>query len=133
MGKNYRYITLTPQELACWADNFKLSLVNIGTRADMKRDIERVKSLANNNNGNPFLVPVLAKYLVEGKEKHRVIYGARLISAILSIIANASESEKVTQKFKEFARYEFKVLVIEDDRDANGYLFEAFNGFNRKG
>lgn len=99
----------------------------------MKRDIERVNSLANNNNGNPFLVPVLAKYLVEGKEKHRVIYGARLISAILSIIANASESEKVTQKFKEFARYEFKVLVIEDDRDANGYLFEAFNGFNRKG
>lgn len=44
--------------LGHWADNFKLSVVNIDNRVATKLDISRVKSLAAN--GFPFPTLVLA-------------------------------------------------------------------------
>lgn len=115
MSKRYRDIKLTPQVLSQWAGIFKVHVVNLGNRVATKRDIDRVKKLVAG--GLPFPPIVLSEYLVEGNSKYRVVYGAGLVSAILSYIDNASEKEKVTQAFKEFMRYEFT----------------AFKGLNRKG
>ena len=131
MSKKYREIKIKPEELGHLADNFKLSVVNIGNRVATKLDISRVKSLAAH--GLPFPPIVLAEYLVDGNRKYRVVYGAGLVSAILSYIANASEKEKDTQAFKEFMRYEFTAFVVGNDNKENEYLFEVFKGLNRKG
>lgn len=131
MSKRYRYIKLTPNELGYWANNFKLSVVSIGNRGATKLDINRVKSLAAC--GLPFPPIVLAEYLVDGKQKYRVVYGAGLVSAILSCLDFTSEKEKATQQFKKFREYEFQVLIVALDEKENGFVFEAFKGFNRKG
>lgn len=70
---------------------------------------------------------------MDGNRKYRVVYGAGLVSAILSYIANASEKEKDTQAFKEFMRYEFTAFVVGKDNKENDCLFEVFKGLNRKG
>ena len=131
MSKQYREIKLTPQTLGFWADSLMLFVVNIGTRVATKRDIDRVKKLVAG--GLPFPPIVLAEYLVDGKQKYRVVYGAGLVSAILYYIASTSEKEKATQAFKEFMRYEFTAFVVGNDNKKNDYLFEVFKGLNRKG
>ena len=129
MSKQYRYIKLTPNELCYWANNFKLSVVSIGNRGATKLDMRRVKSLA----GLPFPPLVLAEYLVDGNKKYRVVYGAGLVSAILSCIDFTSEKEKATQQFKKFREYEFTAVVVARDEKENDFVFDAFKGFNRKG
>lgn len=131
MSKQYRYIKLTPNELCYWANNFKLSVAGIGNRGATKLDMHRVKSLAAE--GLPFPPIVLAEYLVDGNKKYRVVYGAGLVSAILSCIDFTSEKEKATQQFKKFREYEFTAVVVARDEKENDFVFEAFKGFNRKG
>ena len=131
MSKQYREIKLTPQTLGFWADSFMLSVVNIGTRVATKRDIDRVKKLVAG--GLPFPPLVLAEYSVDGKKKYRVVYGAGLVSAILSCIDFTSEKEKATQQFKKFREYELNVVIVALDEKENDFVFEAFKGFNRKG
>ena len=114
-----------------WANKFKLSVVSIGNRGATKLDMHRVKLLTAC--GLPFPPIVLAEYLVDGKQKYRVVYGAGIVSAVLSCIDFTSEKEKATQQFKKFREYELNVVIVALDEKENDFVFEAFKGFNRKG
>jgi hypothetical protein len=124
-------ITVSSQELYVWQASLRLYTRLLGTRVATKRDINRVKALVLA--GLPFPPIVLARCVVEGHIKYRVVYGAGLVSAIVSYINNASKAERATQAFKEFTSYEFTVFIVDDNPNENDYLFEAFKGLNRKG
>nr|DAS80237.1 MAG TPA: hypothetical protein [Caudoviricetes sp.] len=115
MSKNYRYITTTPQEICQWANKSQLILGDKEKRVAMRGDMQRVRSLVSL--GLPFPQLVLAEY-VDGKtKKYRVVYGAGLVSAILSCVSCASWQEKVTHMLDEFMEYEFAVTIVALGRE----------------
>lgn len=92
--------------------------------------MQRVRSLVSL--GLPFPQLVLAEY-VDGKtKKYRVVYGAGLVSAILSCVSCASWQEKVTHMLDEFMEYEFAVTIVALDERDNEFIFDTFRGFNRR-
>ena len=131
MSKNYRYITTTPRELCQWVNNSQLILGDREKRVATRGDMARVGSLVTL--GLPFPMLVLAECLVDGKtKKYRVVYGAGLVSAILSCIYSASWQEKVTHMLDEFMEYEFAVTIVALDERDNEFIFDTFRGFNRR-
>lgn len=89
MSKEYSEITVSPQELYVWKASLRLYTRLLGNRVATKQDINRVKALVLA--GLPFPPIVLARCVVEGHIKYRVVYGAGLVSAIVSYIDNASK------------------------------------------
>ena len=131
MSKRYRYITTTPREICQWANNSQLLLGDREKRVATRGDMARVGSLVTL--GLPFPMLVLAEYLVDGKtKKYRVVYGAGLVSAILSCIYSASWQEKVTHMLDEFMEYEFAVTIVALDERDNEFIFDTFRGFARR-
>ena len=131
MSKRYRYITTTPRELCQWANNSQLLLGDKEKRVATRGDMARVGSLVSL--GLPFPMLVLAEYLVDGKmKKYRVVYGAGLVSAILSRIYCASWQEKATHMLEEFMEYEFMAVVVALDERDNSFVFDTFRGFARR-
>lgn len=130
MSKNYRYITTTPQEICQWANNSQLILGDKEKRVATRGDMQRVRSLVSL--GLPFPQLVLAEY-VDGKtKKYRVVYGAGLVSAILSCVSCASWQEKAVGMFEEFMQYEFTATVVALDERDNEFIFDTFRGFARR-
>lgn len=130
MSKNYRYITTTPREICQWANNSQLILGDKEKRVATREDMRRVGSLVTL--GLPFPQLVLAEY-VDGKtKKYRVVYGAGLVSAILSCVSCASWQEKVTHMLDEFMEYEFAVTIVALDERDNEFIFDTFRGFARR-
>lgn len=131
MSKRYRYITTTPREICQWANNSQLLLGDREKRVATRGDMARVGSLVTL--GLPFPMLVLAEYLVDGKtKKYRVVYGAGLVSAILSCIHCASWQEKAVGMFEEFMQYEFTATIVALDERDNEFIFDTFRGFARR-
>ena len=131
MSKRYRYITTTPREICQWVNNSQLFVESNGKRVATRGDMQRVGSLVSL--GLPFPMLVLAEYLVDGKmKKYRVVYGAGLVSAILSCIHCASWQEKAVGMFEEFMQYEFTATIVALDERDNEFIFDTFRGFARR-
>lgn len=131
MSKRYRYITTTPREICQWVNNSQLIVESNGKSVATRDSMTRLRSLVTL--GLPFPQLVLAEYLVDGKtKKYRVVYGAGLVSAILSCIYSASWQEKVTHMLEEFMEYEFAVTIVALDEMDNEFIFDTFRGFNRR-
>lgn len=131
MSKNYRYIITTPQEICQWANNSQLLLGDKEKRVATRGDMARVGSIVSL--GLPFPMLVLAEYLVDGKmKKYRVVYGAGLVSAILSRIYCASWQEKAVHMLDEFMDYEFMAVIVPLNELDNGFVFDTFRGFARR-
>lgn len=131
MSKRYRYITTTPREICQWVNNSQLIVESNGKSVATRDSMTRLRSLVTL--GLPFPMLVLAEYLVDGKmKKYRVVYGAGLVSAILSCIYSASWQEKATHMLEEFMEYEFMAVVVALDELDNGFVFDTFRGFARR-
>lgn len=130
MSKKYRYITTTPQEICQWANNSQLILGDKEKRVATRGDMQRVRSLVSL--GLPFPQLVLAEYVGGKTKKYRVVYGAGLVSAILSCVSCASWQEKVTHMLDEFMEYEFAVTIVALDERDNEFIFDTFRGLNRR-
>lgn len=131
MSKRYRYITTTPGEICQWVNKSQLILGDREKRVATREDMRRVGSLVTL--GLPFPILVLAEYLVDGKtKKYRVVYGAGLVSAILSHISCASWQEKAVHMLDEFMDYEFMAVIIALDERYNEFVFDTFRGFARR-
>ena len=130
MSKRYRYITTTPREICQWANNSQLLLGDREKRVATRGDMARVGSLVTL--GLPFPPLVLAEYLDGKTKKYRVVYGAGLVSAILSCIHCASWQEKAVGMFEEFMQYEFTATIVALDERDNEFIFDTFRGFARR-
>lgn len=130
MSKRYRYITTTPREICQWVNNSQLIVESNGKSVATRDSMTRLRSLVTL--GLPFPQLVLAEY-VDGKtKKYRVVYGAGLVSAILSCVSCASWQEKVTHMLDEFMEYEFAVTIVALDERDNEFIFDTFRGFARR-
>lgn len=131
MSKRYRYITTTPREICQWVNNSQLIVESNGKSVANRDSMTRLRSLVTL--GIPFPQLVLAEYLVDGKtKKYRVVYGAGLVSAILSCIYSASWQEKAVGMFEEFMQYEFTATIVALDERDNEFIFDTFRGFARR-
>lgn len=134
MVKKYRELKTTPQELKLWQDVGTLYYdVTERNRVATKRDIDRVKKLVVG--GLPIPTVVLSESYLDGKLMYRIVYGAGIITAVLSYLNTASDKEKSTSAYQAFIRCKIKgaILLKTANKQDCLYLFDVFKGFNRKG
>lgn len=134
MVKKYRELKTTPQELKLWQDVGTLYYdVTERNRVATKRDIDRVKKLVEG--GLPLPTVVLAECYLDGRLMYRIVYGAGIITAVLSYLNTASDKEKSTSAYQAFIRCKIKGAVLLKNANEQDclYLFDTFKGFSRKG
>lgn len=134
MVKKYRELKITPQELKCWQDVGTLYYdVTERNRVATKRDIDSVKKLVTG--GLPLPTVVLSESYLDGKLRYRIVYGAGIVTAVLSYLNTASDKEKSTTAYQAFIRCKIKGAVLLKTANKHDclYLFDAFKSFNRKG